>query len=184
MSDNTDYGALLRDALTASIKTDNLGPLLVDALIVVTLGACTLGIAFPALMRGYTAMCLRIARGEKAEIGESMKGFEHFGASLVIGLLLLALAVVMSLVPVIGTTAALILGTWVWCIHVDRPASGAVDTLKGSIELVRAHPVDTLVLWLVAGGLGLVLSATVIGSVAALAYGAMLTALMYRRWSF
>ena len=90
MSDNTDYGALLRDALTASIKTDNLGPLLVDALIVVTLGACTLGIAFPALMRGYTAMCLRIARGEKAEIGESMKGFEHFGASLVIvlGLLL------------------------------------------------------------------------------------------------
>lgn len=184
MTENTDYGALLRDALSASTKTANLAPLLVDALIVVTVGTCTLGIALPPLLRGYTAMCLRIARGEKAEVGESMKGFEHFGASLVIGLLVFALAVVMSLVPVIGTTAALILGTWVWCLHVDRPSAGAVDTLKGSIELVRAHPVDTLVLWLVAGGLGLVLSATVIGSVAALAYGAMLTALMYRRWSF
>lgn len=184
MADSTDYGALIRDAFNASIKTDNLGPLLVDALIVVVVGACTLGIGAPALMRGYTAMCLRMARGEKVEIGESMKGFEHFGATLVIALLILALTVVASLVPVIGTFAALIIGTWVWCIHVDRPGVGAVEALKGSFELVRAHLVDTLVLWLVAGGLGAVLSATVIGSVVALAYGAMLTALMYRRWSF
>ncbi len=184
MSDNTDYGALLRDALNASMKGDNLAPLLVDALIVVTVSACSLGIAAPALMRGYTAMCLRIARGETVAVGDSIKGFEHFGATLVIGLLVLGLTVVASLLPVIGTVAALILATWVWCLHVDRPQAGAVDTLKASIELVLAHPVDTLVLWLVAGGLGTLLSATVIGSVVAVAYGAMLTALMYRRWSF
>ena len=32
MTQTTDYGALLRDALTASTKTDNLIPLLVDGL--------------------------------------------------------------------------------------------------------------------------------------------------------
>ena len=184
MSDNTDYGALLRDALSASTKTDNLAPLLVDALIVVTVSACTLGVAMPSLLTGYTAMCLRIARGEKVAVGDSMKGFERFGSTLVIGLLVLGLFVVASLLPLIGNVAALILATWVWCVHIDRPDAGAVETLKASVELVRGHPIDTLVLWLVAGGLGTLLSATVIGSVVALAYGVMLTALMYRRWSF
>ncbi len=184
MSQTTDYGALVRDAFTASIKTDNLAPLLVDGLIVITLGACSLGVAFPPLMRGYTAMTLRIARGEAVAIGDSLKGFEHFARSLVIGLLVLAVSLGLSLLPLVGTAAGLILGTWVWCIHVDRPELGALENFKASVALVREHLVDTLVLWAVGAGLGLVLSATVIGSVAALAYGAMLTALMYRRWSF
>lgn len=184
MTQTTDYGALLRDALTASTKTDNLIPLLVDGLLVITLGACSLGLALPPLMRGYTAMALRIARGETVAMGDSLKGFDHLGSSLVIGLLVVALAVVLSILPFIGTTAGLVLGTWVWCVHVDRPAMGAVDTLKASFDLVRAHLVETLVVWGVGLALGALLTVTVVGPVAALAYTTVVSALLYRRWSF
>ena len=184
MTQTTDYGALLRDALTASTKTDNLVPRLVDGLLVITLGACSLGIALPSLLRGYTAMALRIARGETVAMGDSLKGFDHFASSLVIGLLVLVLAVVLSILPFIGTTAGFVLGTWVWCLHVDNPERGAVDTLKASFELVRAHLVETLVVWGVGLALGTLLTVTVVGPVAALAYTTVVTALLYRRWSF
>ncbi len=180
----TDYGALLRDALTASTRTDNVLPLLVDGLLVLAIGACTLGICAPAMLRGYTAMCLRVARGETVSVGESFRGFEHFGSTLLTGLLVVAVAIVLSVLPLIGTGAGLVLGTWVWCVHVDRPDLGPVETFKASLAIVRDHLVDTLVLWLVTAGLGALLTVTVVGPVLAFAYGTVLTALLYRRWSF
>ena len=71
--DPTDHVATLKDTFQRFTSTENLVPLLVDALIVTTLGACTLGVMLPPLMLGYTAMCLRIMRGEKVSVGESFQ---------------------------------------------------------------------------------------------------------------
>ena len=181
-TDPTDHVATLKDTFERFSRTENLVPLLVDALLVTTLGACTLGVLLPPLMLGYTAMCLRIMRGEAVSVGESFKGIERFGASLVLGLLLLAAALVGSLAMGVGALVAGFFLTYVFCVQYDRPELGAVDIAKESFRLVRDHLAETAVLWAVALGIGSLLAATVVGSVAVFAFSTLLTALLYTRF--
>ena len=181
-TDPTDHVATLKDTFERFSRTENLVPLLVDALLVTTLGACTLGVLLPPLMLGYTAMCLRIMRGEAVSVGESFKGIERFGASLVLGLLLLAAALVGSLAMGVGALVAGFFLTYVFCVQYDRPELGAVDIAKESFRLVRDHLAETAVLWAVALGIGSLLAATVVGSVAVFAVSTLLTALLYTRF--
>jgi hypothetical protein len=183
MTTTTDLSNLLRDAFNLCVRSENIVPLLVDALIVVTVGTCTLGIALPAMLRGYTAMAMRIARGETVAVGDSLKGFEHFGDSLVLGILVLAVAVVLTILPLIGTSAGLILGMWVMCLHVDNPSRGAVDTFMASVDIVKRNPLDTVILWLVTFAVTTGLSFTIVGSVAAVAFSVMTITLAYRQFS-
>jgi len=180
---STDYGELFKGTFDVATRSENLLPLLLDALIVCTVGACTLGLTLPPLLNGYTEMAMKALRGDAVKVGDSFKGFERFGASFVLGLLILVALVVGSIIPVIGTLAVALVCTYAFCIQVDRPGVGAVDAIRGSFDLVRAHLVDTLVVFGVSAGVGILLSATVIGSVLALVMGTLLTAALYRRFT-
>lgn len=178
----TDHVATLKATFERFTRVENLVPLLVDALIVTTLGACTLGVLLPPLMLGYTAMCLRIMRGQTVGVGESFQGMERFGASLVLGLLLLAAALLGAVALGVGALVAGFFLSYVFCVQYDRPELGAVDVAKESFRLVRDHLVETAVLWAVGVGLGSLLAATVVGSIAVFAFSTLLTALLYTRF--
>jgi hypothetical protein len=181
-TDPNDHVATLKHTFQRFSQTENLLPLLVDALIVTTLGACTLGVMLPPLMLGYTAMCLRIMRGERVSIGESFQGMERFGASLMLGLLLLAAALVGSLALGVGALVAGFFLSYVFCVQSDRPDLGPVDIARASFTLVRDHLLETAVLWAIGLGLGSLLAATLVGSVAVFAFSSLLTAVLYTRF--
>lgn len=178
---STDLGALLRDSVTVATNTDNLVPLLVDALIVISVGTCTAGILFPALFHGYTAMCMRASQGQTVAIGESFQGIQRFGGAFVLGLLVLLLVVVTSIVPVVGTFFGVCIAWWAWCFHVDHAEASALDALKGSFAILRARAVETLIIAAVCMGLNALFAATMIGLVLSFAFTGVLTAVAYRR---
>jgi hypothetical protein len=136
----------------------------------------------PPLMLGYTAMCLRIMRGERVNVGESFKGTERFGASLMLGLLVLAAAMLGALALGVGSIVAGFFLSYVFCVQYDRPELGAVEIARESFRLVREHLVETVVLWVVGAGLGSLLSPTLVGSVAVFAFSTLLSALLYTRF--
>ncbi len=175
-----DYIALLRDVLQTAMKGDNLVPLLVDGVIVLVAGFCTLGVLFPALLLGYAQMCLRITRGETVAVGDSLKGTERFGAALVLGLLWLLAVALGSMVLGVGALVAMFFLNYAFYVMADRPERGAVDCAKASFDLTMAHLADSAVLFGVSLALGAVLGPTVLGAVVAMAFSTLLGAVMYR----
>lgn len=182
-TDPNDHVATLKDAFQRFTRTEHLLPLLVDALLVTALGACTLGVMLPPLMLGYTAMCLRVMRGEPVAVGDSFRGMERFGASLALGVLFLVAMLVGGLALGVGSLVAAFCLSYAFCVLSDRPDLGVIDIAKESFRLVREHLVETAVLWAVGLGLGTLLAATVVGSVVAFAFSSLLTALLYTRFT-
>ncbi|MFO0605700.1 MAG: hypothetical protein U0324_21135 [Polyangiales bacterium] len=179
----TDLPAVLKESVEVSVRTDNVVPLLVDALIVISLGVCTLGFFLPPLLHGYTTMCLRAVRGEKISVGESFRGIERFVPALILGLALLGLVLLGSVVPVVGNLAALCVGWWAFCASVERPELGALDAVKASLAFTMAHPIETLVVAAIGVGLNALLAATAIGAVVTTAFSGVLTAVAWSRLS-
>lgn len=179
----TDYVALLKDTLGLLTKPENLVPLLVDALLVTVVGSCTLGLLFPPLVHGYTAMTLKVVRGQPVKAGDSFQGMQQFGAAFVLGLLMFLGFVVGSLAAGVGALVAAFVFTYAYCVQVERPGVGAVDAIKASFALARDHVLDTLVVWGIGLGLGTVLSATVVGPVLVYAFTALLTSVLYTRYT-
>lgn len=182
-TDPNDHVATLKHTFTSFSRMENLVPLLVDALIVTALGACTFGILLPPLMLGYSAMCLRALRGQPISVGESFQGMQRFAASLVLGLLVFAATLVGGIALGVGALVASFCLSYVFMVQADRPELGAVAIATESFRLVRDHLVETGVLWLVGFVLGTVLSATVVGGVAVFAYCTLLTAVLYQRFT-
>ncbi len=156
-------------------------PLLVDGLLVTLGGALSLGILLPPLLLGYTAMSLRVVRGEPVAMGDSFAGLKRFVDAWVLGLACLCLIAVGSIALGIGALVASFLLTYTLCVAVDEPGLGVVDVVKRSFAMAWDHWPDTLLLWAVTVVLGAVLSATVVGSVVALAFGWVMTAVIYLR---
>ena len=176
-----DPAETLTEAFTRLTASPNVVPLLVDALLVTALGACTLGILFPPLMLGYAGMCLAVLRGETVRVGQSFDGMKRFGAALTLGLLVLGAVLVGALAVGLGSLVAGFVLSFVFFVQADRPELGAFDVATESFRIVRANLLPTLVIWGVGAGLGTLLSATVVGGVAVFAYTSLLTALTYQR---
>ncbi len=179
----TDLPALLKESVDVSVRTDNVVPLLVDAFIVISVGFCTAGILLAPLLHGYTAMCLRAARGDKISVGESFRGIERFGANLTLGLLLGAMVILGTALPVVGNLAVLYVMWWAFCVSVERPELGPVDVVKATFAATRARPIDTLLIAAIGLGVTSLLGATMLGAVPAFAFTGMLTAVAWRRLS-
>jgi hypothetical protein len=179
----SDLPALLKESFDISVRTDNLVPLLVDALILISVGFCTFGFLLPPLLHGYTTMCLRAVRGEKIAVGESFRGIERFVPTLTLGLLLVGLLLAGTLIPVVGNIAVLLVVWWAFCASVERPELGALDAVKASFAFTRAHPVETVVVAALGVGLNTLLAATAIGAVITTAFSAILTAVVWNRRS-
>lgn len=174
------YLDVLKEAFARCTRSAAVVPLLVDAVIVGVLGVCTAGLLAPPLLLGYTRMAMKVARDEPVAVGESFQGMQQFVGSFVLGLALLLVFLVGS-VTVVGGFVALFLFSYAFNVMVDRPGIGAIDAMKASYAMVRAHATDALVLWGVLLVMGAVLAGTVLGNVVTLAFGAVLTAIMYRR---
>jgi hypothetical protein len=179
----SDLPSLLRESFDVSVRTDNLVPLLVDALIVIAVGTCSFGFLLPPLLHGYTTMCLRAVRGETIGVGESFRGIERFVPTLTLGLLLVGMLVLGTLLPVVGNLAVMVVVWWAFCASVERPELGALDAVKASFEFTRAHLVETIVVAAICLGVGTLLGATMLGAVPAFAFTGVLTALTWSRLS-
>ena len=178
-----DLPALLKESFDVSVRTDNLVPLLVDALIVISVGACSFGFLLPPLLHGYTTMCLRAVRGETIGVGESFRGIERFVPTLTLGLLLVGLLLLGTLLPVVGNIAVMVVTWWAFCASVERPELGPLDAVKASFAFTRAHPVETIAVAAICLGAGSLLGATMLGAAPAFAFTGVLTALTWSRLS-
>jgi hypothetical protein len=174
----TDYAAILKDTFGISTRSENVLPLLVDAVIVLVGGFCTLGVLGGPLAVGYNAMAVRATRGQPIAIGDSFKGLSQLGTAIIAGLLLFFITFTGVGIPVVA-----FFGAWVFILLAERPGTSALDALKGSVQLALAHPVDTAVLALLCWGLGTIASATVLGGVAVYAFSAVFTAILYQRFT-
>lgn len=175
----TDYGALLKDTFNALLKTENLVPLIVGAL-VVSVGSLTIVLA-PPLALGWVRTALKVVRGETAKIDDLWSGFRDFGPSFVLALvggLLIGLGLILLVLP--GVVLAFLFSFSMHILAV-RPNVGVATALKESLDLVKANPVDVLVLWLVSGVLSALLSWTVIGGFAVAAFTVLLSSAMFVR---
>lgn len=177
----SDLPTLLKESVDISVRTDNLVPLLVDALIVISVGFCSFGFLLPPLLHGYTTMCLRAVRGEKIGVGESFRGIERFVPTLTLGLLLVGLLLAGTLLPIVGNLAVLLVVWWAFCASVERPELGPLDAVKASFAFTRAYPLETLVVAAIGVGLNALLAATAIGAVVTTAFSAVLTAVVWSR---
>lgn len=174
-----DYLQLLKDSFNLLIKSENLVPLLVGML-AVSLSLFTV-ILFPPVMLGFVNTALKIARGEKARIEDLASGFQRFGAAFAMALVagvLIALGFVLLVVPGVALAILFCFGFHALASDPDLGPGGA---LKESIHLVKANVVDVLVVWVIGGALSALLSWTVIGGIAAGAYTALLTSMLYLR---
>lgn len=174
--------ATLKETFSQLTRSDALVPLLVDGLIVTALSACTLGILATPLMVSYSAMCLRVQRGDAVKVGDSLQGMPRLGPALLLGLVMFGLVLLGGLAAGVGSLVVMFFLTWACCVYADNPSLGPWEVVTASARLAREHLVETLVVWGVGAGLGSLLAATVVGSVVAYAFAAMLTAVYYRRF--
>ena len=171
----------LKTTWGCATRGDALIPLLVDGLLVTVGGVVSLGILLPPLMLGYADMTLSVARGERVAMGDSLSGLKRFGSAWVLGLACIGLLILGGLALGVGAAVASFLLTYALWVSADAPALGVVDVLKRAFALAWAAWPDTLVLWGVNLVLGTLLSATVVGSVVAFAFGFVMSAVLYLR---
>jgi len=176
---STDYGQLLKDAFDRFIKSDNLIPLCLGSLILSLGSFFTIGILAGPLMLGFTNICVKIARGEKASLDDLKLGFQRFGTAFVAAILMgIAMFIGFLLLFVPGIILAFLF-SYVFCVMATRPELGAIDTIKESFRLVKANVVDLLVVWAIGMVLTSVLSPTLIGGIAGSAYTMLLISMIY-----
>jgi hypothetical protein len=177
----TDLPSLFKESIDVSVRSSNIVPLLVDALIVFVLGTCSLGVLFPPLLHGYTTLCLRAVRGETIGVGESLRGLERFVPALLLGLLLVLLFVLSTILPLVGNLIVACISWWAFCASVERPELGALDAIKTSFAFTRAHPIETAVVVAIGLGLNALLAVTFLGAVVTTAFSMVLTAVVWNR---
>lgn len=137
------------------IYKNNMGPMLIMALILVGLTMLSGGILAGPLSAGFVMVVLRAARGEKnLQAGDIFKGFDFFVPALLLylcwGVGLAVAAAILSMVPCIGWILTVVLSavvaTIVWFaifLVVDQkmdfwPASMRV------IETIKANPLPLI----------------------------------------
>ena len=121
---NIEIQEILQNTWTRFIRSDNLVPLLVAAVIVVVGGGLSLGILLGPLMVGFIGMCVRVANGEAVEIGQVTDGFSRFGAAFVLGVVVF-LAVVLTACTVIGPLAVTLFAMYAFHVLAVDEEGGA-----------------------------------------------------------
>lgn len=159
MSNNKlDYGALLKSNFELYTKSDNMVPLLVGGLIAAIGSGLTLGILVGPLFLGLHMMAIAVANGEKIEIGDISKGFQHFVPSFLLMLMIgVGVMVGMILLVIPGLIFAFLCTFSMQALAVS-PESGPVEAIKTSVNMVKDNLVDVLVIAVIAGALNTVLS--------------------------
>jgi len=184
-----DIGKAISRAFDLLFK--NLVVLAVAMLLAYLVGGITFGILMGPLMAGMVLICLKLVRGDKAEIGDVFKCFDKFGPTFLLFLLtgvavgvVWVFSLIVAVIPLIGwliglllmlaiAVASPLLGVGVvfaLCNIVDKKME-LMPAIKSAIERIKVKPLETwlaaLVFGVLAGigsvicGIGLVVSAPI-----------------------
>jgi hypothetical protein len=117
------------------------------ALVATFLSAVTLGILAGPLFVGFIDLVRRARQSEAVQTGELFNRFDSFASSVIATfLIVIAVAIGCSLLVLPGLLIALFSGFTLQAIAYERLS--AFDSIKRSVQIVRAHFVNTLVLFL------------------------------------
>lgn len=168
---------------STNLWKDNLGDL-----VLMTLVFCLVAwipIANIGFIAGYYRSILKMIRGQgKPQIGDIFRAWDCFGSLLAYLILALIAAVVLSLVPLIGSLAGLALTIAVtpglYAI-IDR-GLGAIEAYKWSYVTLQKDPIT----WILAALVGSILAslgaiALLIGIIVTIPWGTIITASQYER---
>lgn len=135
------------------------------------LGGVTFGILMGPMLAGMIIICLKLLRGETAEIGDVFKGFDKFGPAfllllityLAVGAIWLA-TIIFAFIPILGAIVVVLL--WL-CLGIASPLLGAFVALalcgivdknldlggafKYGFDRIKTNPLEIWVLALVLG---------------------------------
>lgn len=179
LSHADDFGALLRASFDRLLDRDNLVPLLVMALAVVFGSVLTLGILGGPLALSSAHMGLRAMRGQPIGLEDIGYGFRRWLPAVVVAVLS-ALAFALGSVAIIFGLVAAFFFSFAFHVLAEHELS-PVDALKESVRLVRDNLSDVVFLWLTLGCASALLSATVVGGIAVVMYGSLLSSALYIR---
>ncbi len=142
-----DFGELIGGAL--KLWQANLGDLAVLTLVFILV--VWIPIANIGFIAGYIRSLIKVARGQgKAEVGDLFKAWDCFGNLFIYLLLLLVAAIVLHIVPLLGSLASMALGfaamPGVYAIIDGKLRS--IAAFKWSLETIRANVVNWLLAYL------------------------------------
>lgn len=177
-----DPADVLKETLTRATQGENLIPLFVDGVLVLVLSACSFSLLTGPLLLGYTETCVRIQRGERVAVGDSLKNLSsRFGQGVVLWLLWLIAHALGAVALGAGALVANFFLAYLFVIAVTSPGVSAADAAQESVRRAIAHPLETAIVTGVALGLHAVLGATGLGLAASLAFSTLMRVVMARR---
>ncbi len=177
---NFDLNEILTGSWNRMIKSENLVPLMVGALIVMIGGGLTFGILLGPLMVGYLRMCRRALDDEPLEIGQISDGFSDFARSFVLALVI-GVAALVTACTVIGMIAVMFFTMFAFQIIAFDEDIGAVDAIKRSFELVKANIGPCALVFLIGVAINSILSGTFILGIPAFAFMMLMNTTLFLR---
>lgn len=175
------FGGILTSS--ATLWKDNLGDL-----VLVTLVFCLVGwipIANVGFITGYYRAIIRLVRGQgKPAVGDLFNAWDCFGSLLGYLVLAFVAALVVSIIPLIGSLAGLALMIVVtpglYAI-IDR-GLGTIEAYKWGYATLQKDPITWILAALVGGIIGsLGAIALLIGMIITIPLGTIITAIQYER---
>lgn len=179
MSSGTDYTQLFKRTWDAIVQQQNLIVVLVGAVVLTVAGSVTLGILAGPLFLGYALACLKIARGQPVAIDDLWTGFQRLVPAIVTSLIIGVGAFVGFIFCIVPALIVLVLSTFVFHMMVDDPNLAGIDAIKKSAAMVKANVADVAIVWGIGILISSVLSITVVGSIAGMAFSSLMSAFLY-----
>lgn len=162
-----------------TFKKDALTFVFAGALVFVV-SIVSLGILLGPLVVGFFDVLRRVRAGETAAASDVFSGLQHFGASFVAVILMtlaISLGCMMLVVP--GLLAALFSAYVFPAIAYEN--LGAVAAIKRSVEIVRAHFLNTLIFALLISLVQSLGAGTMLGALLTLPLGLMALGIAFER---
>jgi uncharacterized membrane protein len=179
MSSGTDYTQLFKRTWQAIIQQQNLIVTLVGAAVLTLASSVTLGILAGPLFLGYALACLKIARGQPVAIDDLWTGFQRLVPAIVTSLIIGIAALIGFILCFVPGLIVMVLCTFVFPLMVDDVELSGMDAIKKSAAMVKENVADVAIVWLVGVAISSVLSVTIVGTIAGMAFMSLMSAFLY-----
>lgn len=179
-----DYANVVKRAFRVATTPQNLLVLFFGAAIVALGSFFSFFILAGPLGVGYVDACARMARGQRAELDDVIwRGFERLGPAVTSGFLLGAITTALLFVLLVPGLMAMQFAGLVYArLAFDRRDLTGMQALSETWAFALDHRGPLLIMGLIGGLIGGVLSLTVIGSVVAVAFCFLISVFTYAHY--